>query len=175
MSDGVKVRHQVTINRAPEDVYAFWRNFENLPQFMWHLKDVRVQDETRSHWVAKAPLDQQVEWDAEIVVDQPNQVLVWRSLEGADVSNRGQVRFKPAPGERGTEVYVELEYDAPAGAFGALLARIAGEAPDQQVREDLRRFKQILEAGEIPSITGQPHGERSLLGKVAARIEGEAQ
>jgi uncharacterized membrane protein len=138
-----------TINRSPEEVYRFWRNFENLPRFMSHLESVQVSDEKRSHWVARAPMGTTVEWDAEIIEDRPNYAISWRSLEGADVDNRGTVRFDRAPGDRGTEVRVEVEYNPPAGAIGAAVARLFGEAPEEQIKGDLRRLKQVLEIGEV--------------------------
>jgi uncharacterized membrane protein len=138
-----------TINRTPEEVYRFWRDFQNLPRFMSHLESVQVIDEKRSHWVAKAPAGMTVEWDAEIVEDRPNQLIAWRSLEGADVDNSGTVRFDRAPGDRGTEVRVEVEYNPPGGALGAGIAKLFGEAPEQQIKGDLRRLKQVLEIGEV--------------------------
>jgi uncharacterized membrane protein len=150
-----------TIYRSPEEVYRFWRDFQNLPRFMTHLESVQVTDEKRSHWVAKAPAGTSVEWDAEITDDQPNQLIAWRSLEGADVDNWGTVRFDPAPGNRGTEVRVEVEYNPPAGAIGAAVARLFGEAPEEQIKGDLRRLKQVLEIGEVvhsySSIHTGPH------------------
>lgn len=147
-SAGVEVTRSVTVNRSPEEVYGFWRNFENLPRFMAHLKSVEVQG-SRSRWCAKAPAGTSVEWDAEMVVDRPNEAIAWRSLPGADVPNEGAVRFVPAPGGRGTEVHVELSYEPPAGKVGALVAKLFGEEPGQQIEGDLRRFKQVLETGEV--------------------------
>lgn len=155
--DGVQVQKTFTVNRPVDEVYQFWRNFENLPQFMQHLERVHVLDERRSHWVAKAPTGS-VEWDAEITNDQPNQRIAWRSTDDAQISNQGEVRFRPAPGEGGTEVRVALSYQPPAGVAGALVAKLLGEEPTWQVTEDLRRFKSLMEAGEIPTIEGQPHG-----------------
>jgi uncharacterized membrane protein len=150
-----------TINRSPEEVYRFWRDFQNLPRFMSHLESVQVIDEKRSHWVARAPLGTSVEWDAEIIEDRPNYAISWRSLEGADVDNTGTVRFDRAPGDRGTEVRVEVEYHPPAGAIGAAVARLFGEAPEAQIKGDLRRLKQVLEIGEVvhsdSSIHAGPH------------------
>jgi Predicted integral membrane protein len=151
----------ITINRPPEEVYRFWRNLENLPRFMSHLESVQVIDEERSHWVAKAPAGMKVEWDAEIAKDVPNQLIAWRSLEGADVDNSGMVRFDRAPGGRGTEVRVEVVYNPPGGALGAGIAKLFGEAPEQQIKGDLRRLKQVLEVGEVvhsdSSIHSGPH------------------
>jgi Predicted integral membrane protein len=155
------VRKSLTINRSPDEVYAFWRNFENLPRFMEHLESVSVMDDRHSHWKARAPAGASVEWDAEITDDQPGRLIAWRSLQDADVANRGIVRFVPAPGGRGTEIHVELRYDPPAGKLGTLVARLFGEEPGQQVERDLRRFKQVLETGEVvrsdASIHDGPH------------------
>lgn len=157
---GIRVDKSVTVNRPSQELFQFWRNFENLPRFMNHLKSVKVQDTKHSHWVAKGPLDSSIEWDAEIINEKPNEVIGWRSLEGASVPNAGSVQFKPAPGNRGTVVTVSLKYDPPAGAIGAAVARLFGEEPDVQVGDDLRRFKEAMEAGEIPTTEGQPTGKR---------------
>jgi uncharacterized membrane protein len=146
---GIRVRKAITVNRSADDVYGFWRNFENLPRFMAHLESVRVMDPRRSYWKAKGPLGATVEWAAEIVEDLPNQAIGWRSMDNADVPNSGRVRFTPAPGGRGTEVHVELDYDPPAGVVGATIARLFGAEPSQQVESDLHRFKQMLEVGEV--------------------------
>jgi uncharacterized membrane protein len=155
------VRKSITVNRPPEELYRFWHDFENLPRFMSHLESVRVIDNGRSHWKAKAPAGKAVEWDAEVVDDRPNELIAWRSLEGADVENSGSVRFTPAPGGRGTEVHVRLQYDPPGGAIGAMAAKLFGEEPTQQVYDDLRAFKQVMEAGEVvrsdASIHARPH------------------
>jgi uncharacterized membrane protein len=145
----IRVQKSITVNRPPEELYRFWRNFENLPCFMRHLESVQVTGETRSHWRAKAPIGMRVEWDAEIINDRPNELIAWRSREGADVDHAGSVHFKPAPGGRGTEVRVEMQYIPPGGVMGATIAKLFGEAPEQQLQEDLRRFKQMTEAGEV--------------------------
>ena len=155
---GIKVEKSITINRSPEELYRFWRNFENLPSFMNHLESVKTTDAIRSHWVAKAPAGRSVEWDAEVYNEKENELIAWRSLEGADVDNAGSVRFEPATGGRGTVVRVTLKYDPPGGALGALVAKLFGEEPSQQIEEDLRRFKQVMEAGEAPTTEGQPSG-----------------
>ena len=155
---GVKVEKSVTVNRPPEEVYRFWRDFQNLPRFMNHLESVSDLGGGRSHWVAKAPAGKTVEWDAEVYNEKENELIAWRSLEGADVDNAGSVRFEPAPEGRGTIVRVTLKYDPPAGKLGSLVAKLWGEEPSQQIEEDLRRFKQVMEAGEIPTTEGQPSG-----------------
>ena len=155
---GIKVEKSVTVNRSPEELYRFWRNFENLPRFMNHLESVKETSAGRSHWVAKAPAGKTVEWDAEVYNEKENELIAWRSLEGADVDNAGSVRFEPATGGRGTVVRVTLKYDPPGGALGALVAKLFGEEPSQQIEEDLRRFKQVMEAGEAATTEGQPSG-----------------
>jgi len=152
---GFRVEEAVTINRPAEELYRFWRHFENLPRFMAHLESVRTTGPTTSHWVARAPLGGTVEWDAEIHNEDENRLIAWRSLEGSQVDTAGSVHFEPAPGGRGTEVRVNLKYNPPAGKLGGLIARFFGEAPEQQVRDDLRRFKQLMEAGEVATVRGQ--------------------
>jgi uncharacterized membrane protein len=115
---------------------------------------VRRLDDRLSHWCAVGPAGMRVEWDAEIVADTENELIAWRSLEGSDVQNSGSVRFSRAPGARGTEVRVQLQYTPPAGALGRSVAWLFGEEPDQQVHEDLHRFKQLMETGEIPLSEG---------------------
>ncbi|HEY9875425.1 MAG TPA: SRPBCC family protein, partial [Candidatus Obscuribacterales bacterium] len=148
------------INKSPEELYRFWHNFENLPTFMKHLKYVRVIDNRRSHWIANAPMGASVEWDADIVNDQENKLIAWASVEGADVDNSGFVRFTPVPHGRGTEVKVVIEYNPPGGAVGAAIAKLFGEEPEQQAGDDLHRFKQLMEAGEIATTEGQPSGRK---------------
>ncbi|AGY58791.1 SRPBCC family protein [Gloeobacter kilaueensis] len=159
-SQPVTVQHAVTINKPVEKVYRFWRDFENLPRFMQHLESVKVYDQERSHWIAKAPAGGKVEWDAEIIDEQENERIAWRSIAPADIDNSGVVRFAPAPEGRGTTVSVELTYAPPAGKVGAALLKLTGEEPDNQVKEDLRLFKQVMEAGEIATTVGQPDGRR---------------
>jgi uncharacterized membrane protein len=156
---GVKVNEAVTINRPAADLYRFWRNLSNLPKVMRHLESVRVDGE-HSHWVAHGPLGHRVEWDAEIINDRPNEMIAWRSLEGSEVGTAGSVHFAPAPGGRGTEVHVSLKYDPPLGKVGSWAAWLLGEEPNLQVREDLLRLKQLMEAGEIATVAGQPSGRR---------------
>jgi len=154
----VEVEHAVTINRPRDELYDFWHHVENLPRVMTHLQSVTPLGEGRSHWVAKSPLGGTVEWDAIITDDRPNERIAWKSLDDSEIASSGQVRFTSAPGDRGTEVKVHLVYDAPAGKAGAKIAKLTGESADQQVREDLRHFKQMMESGEIPTTTGQPRG-----------------
>lgn len=145
----VEMRHSVTVQRPVEEVYGFWRDFQNLPQFMRHLESVTVQGPSRSHWRATAPGGGSVEWDAEITEEIPNELIAWRSLPGSDVANSGHVRFMEAPGGRGTEVRLALEYDPPLGKLGSKVALLFREEPTQQAKDDLRHFKQVLETGEV--------------------------
>jgi uncharacterized membrane protein len=145
----VRVEQAITVNRSVDEVYRFWRNLENLPRFMRHLESVKSLGGNRSRWRAKAPAGMTVEWDAEIVEDRASERIAWRSIPRSDVENEGSVRFEMAPGARGTEVHVRLLYTPPGGAIGRGVAWLFGEEPKQQIREDLRRFKQILETGEI--------------------------
>ncbi len=158
LDQAIRVEKTVTINRSASDLYQFWRNLENLPQFMGHLKSVTMQDQLRSHWVANAPLDQSVEWDAEIVQDEPNRLIAWASAEDAGIENSGFVRFQPAPADRGTEVKVVMEYNPPGGALTAAIAKLFGEEPEQQIGDALSRFKQLMETGEIATVEGQSRG-----------------
>jgi uncharacterized membrane protein len=150
----VRVEHAVTVNRNIHDVYAFWKDFENFPRFMRHLDSVTRIDERRSRWRAKAPAGLKVEWEAEMLEDRADEWIAWRSLPGSRVENSGSVRFALAPGARGTEVRVQLQYTPPGGAFGRGLAWLFGEEPEIQVKDDLRRFKQLVETGEIPISDG---------------------
>jgi uncharacterized membrane protein len=155
-TEGVKVEHSVTINRAAADLYHFWRNLENLPRVMRHLDSVKVLDNLRSHWVAKGPMGTSVEWDAEIITERPNELIGWRSLAGSTVDTAGSVHFTPTPGNRGTEVHVVLKYDPPAGQVGAAVAWLFGRAPGQELSEDLDRFKRFMETGRAEAARMQP-------------------
>jgi uncharacterized membrane protein len=157
---GVRVEKTVTINAPQEQVYAFWRNFENLPRFMHNLESVEVHDGTHSRWVAKGPAGTTVDWEAEIINEVPHELIGWRSIDGSQIDNAGSVNFKSA-GDRGTEVKVVLRYDPPAGVFGAAVSKILGEDPAVNVREDLRRLKMLLETGEIATTEGQSTGRKS--------------
>ncbi len=147
-----------TINRSAEELYGFWRDFRNLPRFMNHLESVEILDDRRSRWQTKGPAGRSVAWTAEVVDDRPNQFISWRSLPGSDVETSGWVRFDPAPGDRGTEVRVELRYLPPAGMLGATIARLFGREPGQELKEDLRTFKQVMETGELVRSGASLHG-----------------
>ena len=156
--EGIKVEKSVIVNRPVREVYRFWRNFENLPRFMDHLEAVTVIDETRSHWVAKAPAGTRVEWDAVIHNEMEDELIAWRSLPGSDVSHAGSVHFIPLGDGSQTEVQVVLSYEPPAGKVGAAVAKLLGEEPSTQVEDDLRRFKQVMEAAEAPGNSRHPAG-----------------
>lgn len=145
---GIHVLSAITVNRPREEVYLFWRDLEHLPLFMSHLESVEVHG-TRSTWRARGIAGITFEWDAQIVADRPNETIAWRSCDGSDVPNQGSVRFLDAPGGRGTEVRVELRYDPPAGKLGASFAKLFGKEPGQEIAGDLRRFKQVIETGEV--------------------------
>ncbi len=146
---GIKVERRIIIDRSPGDLYGFWRNLENLPRFMDHLESVTVGDDRQSRWIAKGPAGTRVEWDAEIVNDVRDHLIAWRSLPEADVNHAGSVQFRPLADARATEVRVVLSYEPPAGRVGATVAKLFGEEPSQQIEEDLRRFKQVMESGEF--------------------------
>lgn len=162
----VAVTKSIAINKSPDEIYTFWRDFTNLPRFMKHLVSVEIVDERRSRWTATGPAGSEVAWDATIVDDQPGSLIAWQSDENAYVANKGTVHFDAAPAGRGTVVRVDLRYTPPAGMFGATVAWLFGEEPSQQIEGDLRRLRSILEAGEIPTTAGQPSGSRSLVGKL---------
>jgi uncharacterized membrane protein len=150
-----------TVLRPQEEVYALWRDLSRLPTFMVHLDEVRETGPGRSHWRASAPFGQTVEWDAETTVDEAGRGISWRSVGDADIQNAGEVLFVPAPGNRGTEVRVTLSYDVPAGPLGRAVAKYFGEEPHQQLDDDLRRFKQVIETGEVVRSDGAPGGKRA--------------
>jgi len=150
---GIRFEKRVLINRSPEDLFRFWRNFDNLPRIMKHLRSVKSTAGNRSHWVAEAPFGASVEWDAEIINERPNEMIAWRSLEGSNVDSAGSVHFTRVPGG-GTEVLVVLKYEPPAGRLGAAVASLFGETPEQQIEEDLRRFKHMMETATTVGESG---------------------
>ncbi|OBF58307.1 hypothetical protein A5787_23400 [Mycobacterium sp. 852002-50816_SCH5313054-b] len=152
------LRAAVTVRRSPEDVYQFWRDLENLPSFMHHLRSVTSRADGSSHWVANAPVGRPVQWDAQLTEDQPNRRIAWQSLPGSAIQHGGSVEFTPASDGDGTEVRVRIGYQMPGGVVGKAAATLFGESPDQQVNDDLRRFKQILETGQVLRSDGSPEG-----------------
>jgi uncharacterized membrane protein len=145
---GIHVHESVTINRPAGELFSFWRDFSNLPRFMNHLEDVRVLSATRSVWTAKAPAGLRARWEADVINEIEGELIGWQSTENADVATAGSVRFVPASGG-GTEIVVHLQYEPPAGKLGSFVASLFGEEPSQQIREDLRRLKALLETGEV--------------------------
>jgi len=150
-----------SIRKPASEVYAFWRRLENLPTFMAHLDEVRATGERTSHWTASAPFGRTVEWDAETVDELPGERIGWRSTGDADVPNTGKVWFLPAPDGESTEVHVLIRYDIPGGQLGKAVARYFGEEPHQQLDDDLRRLKQVMETGEVMRSDGAPGGKRA--------------
>ncbi len=150
-----------TIRKTPSEIYTFWHQFENLPTFMAHLDDVRSTADGHSHWSATAPFGRTVEWDAETDDDVPDEKISWHSVGQADVPNRGTVFFVPAPDGASTEVHVLMAYDVPGGALGKAVATYFGEEPSQQLDDDLRRLKQVLETGEVVRSDGAPYGKKA--------------
>jgi uncharacterized membrane protein len=157
----IEVKDWITVNRPVAEVFAYWHDVENFPRFMAHLQSVKSLGSGRSRWRAAGPAGVEVEWDAEVSGERIDEFIAWRSVAGATVENSGEVEFRPAPGGRGTEIRVRLTYDPPAGKLGVAVAKLFGEAPHQQVRDDLRRFKQILETGEVVRSEGSPEGAKT--------------
>jgi uncharacterized membrane protein len=157
----MELRATTTIRKPAPEVYAFWHDLENLPTFMTHLEEVRATGDHSSHWSAAAPFGKNVEWDAETFDEVPGEKIAWRSTGNADVPNGGTVRFVPAPDGVSTEVHVVLVYDIPGGAVGKAIAKYFGEEPHQQLDDDLRRLKQVLETGEVVRSDGAPWGKRA--------------
>ena len=154
------------VNSSPQALYAFWKDLANLPRFMSHLESVTRIDERTSHWVAKGPAGMSVEWDAEIVRDDPDEGFSWQTVPGSEVTHEGTVRFDRDLAGRGTIVRVQMRYIPPAGRVGRQLGRLLGEDPQAQIEGDLRRLKQLIETGEVATTIGQPAGRRSVLGRV---------
>jgi uncharacterized membrane protein len=154
----------ISVNRAPDAVYQFWRNIDNFPRFMRRLDSVSLIGGNRSHWCARGPFGRRVEWDVEMTIDDPGKMLAWRSLDAAGYA--GSVRFESASGGHATIVHVDIDYRSRAGGFGAIVARLLRRVPESQVEDDLRRAKQLLESGEIPTIDGQSSGRRSMLARL---------
>jgi len=146
---GVKLKKSITVDRSPEELYRYWHDFTNLPRFMDLLSNVEVLDETRSVWTINAPIGLHLSWEAEITVDRENEMIGWQSLDGSTIETKGYVRFEPAPKGRGTVVRVAMQYVPPAGKAGAAFASLFGKRPGAHIDEALRRFKQLMETGEI--------------------------
>jgi uncharacterized membrane protein len=168
-ASAIQVSRAFTINKPRAEVYAYWRKLENLPRFMKHLSEVKETDATHSHWTAVIPRGLgTVSWEAEIVEDRADEYIFWQSLPGSTIDNAGEVTFKDAPGQRGTEVHAIISYRLPAGDVGALAAKLINPVVELLIQEDLRRFKNILETGEIPTAEG-PSGR--LQDKVRSKLK----
>jgi uncharacterized membrane protein len=163
----IRMSRSIVINRTAEDLYDFWHDFANFPRFMYHLNSVKVTGPRTSHWVANGPAGTNVEWDSEITADTRNELIAWRSVEGADVDNSGIVQFERRPGNRGTIVRVEIEYRPPGGVVGAVVARLFHASPEQQIFDDLHRMKQLIETGEVVRSDATPEGTGRVLQHVA--------
>ena len=142
------VGRSVTINRPRAELYAYFRDFSNLATFMENIERIDVHDQRRSHWVVKAPGGRTVEWDATVTDEVAGEYICWASEPGADIANSGRVEFRDV-GARGTVVTATLNYDPPGGMVGKLIARLFQREPAIQARRDLRRFKQLMETGEV--------------------------
>jgi uncharacterized membrane protein len=164
-------RSTLLVNATPEQVFSFWRNFENLPRFMRHLKSVTDLGGNRSQWTAYGPAGSTVEWTAEIVAETPGQLIAWRSLEGSVIQLDGSIEFRRAPAGRGTFIDATIQYRSPAGALGTTVTKLFGKDPGFLMEQDLRRFKALIETGEIPTVDGQPHGPRSTTAAVARALD----
>lgn len=156
LSRSIHVDTGIIIDRPVEELFEFWRDFSNLPRIMSHLERVDILDATRSRWVAQGPVGRSVEWIAEITDEEPNEMIAWQSVPGSDIDHQGVVHFWTKPGGEGTVIKVSMSYHPPAGVLGLLVARLLGETPEQQIQEDLRRFKRDAENGEIPQEEAAP-------------------
>ncbi len=164
-------RSSILLNCSPQEAFQFWRNFENRPRFMRHLESVSVVGDRRSRWIAIGPLGKRIRWDAEIVAERPGELISWRSLEGSDLMLDGFVEFQPASGDRGTTVFATIIYTPPGGQLGRTAAKMLGKDPSFLMRQDLRRFKALVETGELPTTEGQTHGPRSRVAAAARLID----
>jgi uncharacterized membrane protein len=154
------VGRTVTINKSRAELYAFWRDFRNLARFLENIERVDVGDDRRSHWVIKAPAGRTVEWDSQITEDEPDRVIAWESVDGGDIKNTGRIEFSDAAPGRGTLVTATIVYDPPGGDVGKLIAKLFQKEPKVQARRDLRRFKQLMETGEISTSAAPDAGPR---------------
>ena len=146
---GIRVDETIRVNKPATELYRFWRRLENLPRFMDHLEAVNIIDDRKSHWIAVGPAGSRVEWHAEIINDLENRIIGWRSLEGSEVDNAGSVSFHALASGNSTDVKVSLQYNPPAGELGAAVAKLFGQDPRKQVRNDLKCFKQLMEQGSM--------------------------
>lgn len=160
----------ISINRTPAECYALWRDFQGLSRWMRHVESVEPLPDGTTRWTVRGPAGQPVSWDAELVRDEPDTLIAWRSVEGASVATAGSVAFCERSGGQGTTVRVNFVYAPPAGVAGAFVARLLGACPMSAIAEDLRRFKGLLETGEIAETRGQSHGPRDLVHRGLAKL-----
>jgi uncharacterized membrane protein len=156
-----ELKAAVTVWRKPAEVYGLWRDATNLPRFMSHLQSVTVDGDGLQRWAVDAPIGQTVEWTARVTEDVPDERIGWVSVPGSEITNSGVVEFTPTYDGRGTEVRALIRYEMPAGPLGKAVATVLGKSPEQQVNDDLRRFKQLLETGEVLRSEGSPEGVTS--------------
>ena len=165
------VQSSVLIDCTPAETYKFWRDLENLPRFMRHVESVSNLEDGKTRWIVVGPGGSRIKWDAEIVSEEENERIQWRSLPGSDISVEGTIEFRSATGNRGTLVNASFIYSAPGGKIGSTIAKIMGKNPKFMLRQDLRRFKALIETGEIPTTEGQSHGRRSLMVGAARMLD----
>lgn len=151
-NEGIKVEKSILINKSPEELFAFWRNLENLPRFMKHIESVQNRGFNQSHWVASAPGGVKLEWDAEVHNEIPNELIAWRSLQSSDLNHAGSVHFIPVPDKHATRVDVVMSYEPPAGVLGEAVGKLLGKNPAAQIESDLNRFRELMEFGEVLTI-----------------------
>jgi uncharacterized membrane protein len=167
----VVARSTMIVNAPADKVYAFWRDLENLPRFMHHLESVTVLGNKQSRWVAIGPLGKKITWTAEITNERPNESISWQSVPNSELNVKGTVEFRPATGKRGTFIDAMVHFEAPAGALGSTVAKYLGKDPNFIMRQDLRRLKELIETGEIPTVEGQTHGPRSVVASLARVVD----
>jgi uncharacterized membrane protein len=171
LPERMRIEKAITIAASPSDLYAFWRDFENVPRFMTHVSSVRILDSQRSEWTAIGPRDTRIRWRGEIMEDRPNELISWRSVDRSPIDQRGTVRFIPTPHDGETEVHLTLEYAPPAGTIGIVVGKLLVGLSAQKMQEDLRHLKQLYETGSIPTTEGQPHGRRGKARRFAERLK----
>jgi uncharacterized membrane protein len=164
---GIRVDWSVTVNKPRAELYRYWHQVDHLPRFMKNVESIMLFEPNRSHWVVRGPMGAKVEWDAEIINEVENERIGWRSVEGSEVDNAGAVVFKDAPTGRGTEVSVHLLYNPPAGLVGAAWAKLAGADPEKEIKEDMIRFKELMETGRVITVEGQTSGRKAELTRAA--------
>jgi uncharacterized membrane protein len=164
-ADASEVERAITVGKSADELYRYWREPRNLSRIMGHFAEVTAVSEDRAHWSARGPLGRSMEWDSRVVEDRPGELLRWESLEGAELPNEGSVRFRPAPGDRGTEVSLRFRFDPPAGRLGDAASRLLVAASSALVARALRRSKSLIETGEIPTTEHNPSARANARGE----------